>query len=184
MSTQTTQQSSEVSKELDPSVKDGLASLFDTVKTAMLGTVSAQGIPSASYAPYIMDEAGNFYIYVSALSKHTGNIKRTLKTSFMVLEDEANAASLFARRRATWDCEVETIERDTDEFNHRIEAFGDLFGEIVSTLANMTDFSMFRLKPGNGVLVLGFAQAYRLAGHEINRHFRGRHGSGHKTKKA
>ena len=173
---------SDSTENTDPTVQAGLATLFESVKTANLGTVSAQGIPSASYAPYIIDDAGNFYVYISALAKHTANIKRTLKTSFMLIEDEANAASLFARKRVTWDCDVEVIERDTEEFNTRIEAFGSTFGDIVDTLANMTDFSLFRLKPGNGVLVLGFGQAYRLAGHEINQHMQGRHGSGHRMR--
>ena len=176
-------QKSETS-EIDPTIQEGLAELLDKVKTATLGTVGSQGAPSASYAPYIIDDAGNFYVYVSALAKHTANIKRSLKTSVMLIEDEANAASLFARKRVTWDCEVETIERDTEEFNNRIAEFTDSFGEIMNTLANMTDFSLFRLKPGNGVLVLGFAQAFRLAGHEINHHLQGRHGSGHKMKQS
>ncbi|MGB0372815.1 MAG: HugZ family protein [Opitutales bacterium] len=170
--------------DTDPTVQSGLAELFETTKTANLGSVSAQGIPSASYAPYIMDEAGNFYIYISALAKHTANIKRSLKTSFMLIEDEAQASSLFARKRVTWDCEVEPIERDGEEFNVRISDFEETFGDIMNTLANMTDFSLFRLKPCNGVLVLGFGQAFRLSGHEINQHLQGRHSSGHKIKKS
>ena len=172
------------SPNIDPTVQNGLAELFKNVSTATLGTVSAQGLPAASYAPYILDNAGNFYIYVSALAKHTGNLKRTLKTSLMLIEDEDRAGSLFARKRVTWDCEVETIERDTEEFDTRITAFTERFGDIMDTLANMTDFSLFRLKPGNGVLVLGFGQAFRLAGHEINHHMQGRHGSGHQVKKS
>ena len=41
----------------------------------IIATVSDQGIPNASYAPFVMDELKNIYIYVSGLSIHTINIE-------------------------------------------------------------------------------------------------------------
>lgn len=164
----------------DDTALSGLAALRDRIDTAILGTVTAQGVPSASYAPYIVDSSGNFYIYISALAKHTGNLKRTQMTSVMLVEDEHTASSLFARKRATWDCDVEVISRDSEEFNKRIHQFTEKFGDIVTNLSTMTDFTLFRLLPQEGVLVLGFGQAYRLDGWDIANHKTGRHSSGHK----
>ncbi|MEM9980527.1 MAG: pyridoxamine 5'-phosphate oxidase family protein, partial [Cyanobacteria bacterium P01_D01_bin.2] len=40
-------------------------------RSAMLSTVSIDGSPQASYAPFLSDADKTFYIYVSGLSAHT-----------------------------------------------------------------------------------------------------------------
>ncbi len=42
--------------------------------TLVMATVSKDGVPEASYAPYVMDEEGVFFVYLSDLSRHTANL--------------------------------------------------------------------------------------------------------------
>jgi putative heme iron utilization protein len=39
----------------------------------MMSTISKEGIPDASYAPFVIDDDKNIYIYVSGLATHTQN---------------------------------------------------------------------------------------------------------------
>ncbi|MFW5883605.1 MAG: HugZ family protein [Verrucomicrobiota bacterium] len=174
----TTQTESTTETTLSPEeleAQKGLHALTREVKTATLGTVDAQGHPEASYSPCVSDAEGCFYVYVSALAKHTANLKRTSKASLMLIEDESVAANLHARRRATWGCEVEAIERDSETFEAGMARFIERFGETSKNLANMEDFTLFRLTPKSGRLVLGFGKAFRLDGWQIDSHMRGRH---------
>jgi putative heme iron utilization protein len=155
--------------------QNGLLALAGDVKTAILGTVDAQDAPEASYSPFVTGDSGSFYVYVSALAKHTANLKRTGKASLMLIEDESTADNLHARRRATWTCEVEAIERESERFNALMDAFEARFGETSRNLATMQDFTLFRLVPAAGRLVLGFGKAYRLEAWQVQRHMQGRH---------
>jgi len=155
--------------------QEGLFALVDEVKTAILGTIDLKDSPEASYAPCIHDEAGSFYVYVSALAKHSANLRRTRKASLMLIEDEGTAANLHARRRATWNCSVEAVARDSEAFNARLASFREHFGKTMESLATMQDFTLFQLKPASGRLVLGFGAAFRLEGWQVLKPMQGRH---------
>ena len=82
--------------------------LINSVRTVVLGTVSSGGIPNVSYAPFVMDEAKNIYIFVSKLSVHTSNIQANARASLMLIEDETKSKQVFARRRLRYSCSVTT----------------------------------------------------------------------------
>lgn len=183
-------QSATPASEAKPSAEDMLADaqeelhrLLNEAKSVILGTVSSQGDPEASYAPVVRDSLGRFYVYVSALSKHTSNLRSGRKASVLVIEDEKTASELFARKRATFTCSTEVIARDSGEFNKRIEQMERELGDVMQMLKNMMDFSLVRLIPEDGRLVVGFGQAYRITGDDLNAlsHLGGG-GKGHKLK--
>ena len=72
--------------------KAAYALLINTVRTVVLGTVSAENMPNVSYAPFIIDEAKNIYIFVSELSIHTYNLQTNPKASVMLIEDETKGS--------------------------------------------------------------------------------------------
>ena len=39
-----------------------------------LSTIGENGRPESSYAPFVVDQNNYYYIYVSALARHTGNL--------------------------------------------------------------------------------------------------------------
>lgn len=49
--------------------------LMASQQTLLLSTASANGVPDISYAPFVRDDAGNFYIYVSEMASHTANLQ-------------------------------------------------------------------------------------------------------------
>lgn len=133
-----------------------------------MGTVSANGTPEASYSPAIVDEACNFYVYVSELSAHTSNLMETGKASVLVIEDEGTAEIIFARKRATFASEAIHIDRHNEEWESVIARFEEKFGKMMGFLKTMEDFHLFRLEPNFARLVLGFGKAYDVTGSQMS----------------
>lgn len=136
---------------------DGFRSLF-------IASVDGQQGPGASYAPFVRDTAGSFYVFVSLLAEHTQNLIERPQAAVMLIEPEEEARQIFARRRVSFRCRVEEVRRDTDEAAERLRQFRDRFGEIMDVLGGLGDFRLLRLVPTDGRFVIGFGQAYRLRG--------------------
>lgn len=137
-------------------------------QSVIISTVSAQGIPNSSYAPYVMDDAKNIYIYVSGLASHTKNIYVNPHVSVLFIEDEAQTNQIFARRRLSFDCTATLIERETEKWNEIVEQFQERFGQIIEVLRGLGDFRIFRLTPSEGRFVIGFGAAYHISGDNLH----------------
>lgn len=133
-------------------------------RTAVLATVGADGEPEASYAPYIADADGRFFICVSGLARHTRNLAQTARADLLFIQDEAAAANPFARVRLSYACRAEPVARESAEWSGVMDRFEREFGNIVAVLRALPDFRVFRLAPQTGRYVRGFGQAYRLEG--------------------
>lgn len=139
--------------------QDAAVYLRDTFKTVLLSTVSAAGEPEASVTGAVYAN-GEFLIYVSTMSAHTHNLRATGRASVLVIEDEATAKQILARRRLTFSCTAAPIARDTPEFTQAMDAMKQKFNPVMSQMEHMMDFEMVRLTPGRGRLVAGFAAAF------------------------
>lgn len=137
-------------------------------KSIQLATADDKGIANASYAPFAIDENNCFIIYVSDLSAHTKNLKKKINMSAMLIEAEESAEHIFARKRLTFICEVQSIERGTEEFEIVMGLMGERFGEFINFMKKMKDFHAFRLKPKHANYVRGFAQAYEFENADFN----------------
>ena len=82
----------------------------DSVKTLHLSTITKEGLPNASYAPYVFGQLegdeGNLYIFVSQLASHTQDLLANAKVSVLLMQDEVDARQIFARRRINYQCLV------------------------------------------------------------------------------
>jgi len=157
--------------KIDPELEKarlGYEELLGRFQSIQLGTVSAAGNPEASYSPAIVDDARQFYVYVSELSAHTSNLMETGKVSVLVIEDEGTAEILFARKRATFTCQAVHIERHNEEWESVITRFEEKFGKMMGFLKTMEDFHLFRLEPSYARLVLGFGKAYDVTGSQMD----------------
>lgn len=137
----------------------GFWNLFQSV---VLSTVSEDGIPNASYAPFVIDESKNIYIYVSGLSTHTQNLYTVPRASVLFIEDEFQTRQIFARRRLTFDCTATFVDRDAELWNQIVNHFEVRFGEIIELFRDLPDFRIFRLTPSKGRFVIGFGAAYEV----------------------
>lgn len=141
--------------------------LITARRSLIMATVDNDGHPHASYTPFISDGGFGFYIFVSELAKHTPFLERRREVTVLLIEDEVASTQIFARRRASFPCNVERIPRTDAGWDNVVDRFADRFGPVVSTLRSLGDFVIFRLTPREGIYVKGFGQAYRLSGPEL-----------------
>ncbi|MDF3057057.1 MAG: HutZ protein [Rariglobus sp.] len=134
--------------------------LRDTAQTVLLATVSADGLPDCSVAPFVLSADGTLHTFISSLSHHTANLRANAHASALLIEDEANASHLLARRRLTLRCTATFIARNDDAFTAPMQALRKKFGSVMEQLETMHDFHLVRLVPDRARLVAGFGQAY------------------------
>ena len=133
-----------------------------------LATSAPDGKPLASYAPFVRIDGPELCVFLSSLAQHTSNIAKNPRVSAMVIEDECKSTNLFARERLILDCNVERIERNSDEWNHWLEPYKTKFGAIADTLLQLADFNLYLLVPRCGTYIKGFGQAYSLTGTDLS----------------
>lgn len=142
-------------KPLIPKIQE----LISGSQSIILGTVDAEGNPSASYAPFAQIN-NKFYILVSFMARHTRNLKDIKKTSIMFIEDESATKQIYARHRLTLDATALHIERDSPLWSTAIAKLQEKHGKILDLLTGMDDFIMIELIPLKGAYVNGFGSAY------------------------
>jgi putative heme iron utilization protein len=139
--------------------------LIASQQTLLLSTATANGTPDISYAPFVQDQAGCFYIFVSELASHTANLLLNPQASVMFIRPESESHNLFARERAVFGCKVKEIAHDDEIYIIQLQALSAKFGEVVSLLRSLSDFHLFALHPENGRYVVGFGRAYIIDMH-------------------
>jgi len=139
-----------------------LQELLTSQQTLLLSTASASCVPDLSYAPFVRDQAGCFYIFVSELAGHTANLLNNPQASVMFIRPESETRNLFARERAVFNCSVKELDRDEPIYTAQLMALQDKFGEVVGVLRSLSDFHLFALCPESGRYVAGFGRAYTI----------------------
>jgi len=142
--------------------------LINSARTVVLGTVSAEGVPNVNYAPFVMDEAKNIYIFVSKLSVHTSNLQVNSRASVMLMEDENKTKQIFARRRLTYSCNASYVEKNSPEWENIADKFDQKFGNIIYIFRNLPSFNIIKFTPYEGLFVVDFGAAYQIYGHDLN----------------
>jgi len=161
---------SEISKQELEDFTQRYLELMASQQTLLLSTASATGVPDINYAPFVRDDAGVFYIYVSELACHTVNLLNNPQASILFIRPESESPNLFARERAVLSCSVSEIIRDDAIYADRIQALQDKFGEVVSVLRSLSDFHLFALRSENGRYVIGFGRVFINASDGSLRH--------------
>ena len=136
--------------------------LIQQQQTMLLSTVNEQGEAESSYAPYIRDEDGVFYIYVSELASHTQNMLQHGKASVLFIQSENQASNLFARERVTFQCAVKEIQANAEIYPVQLSKMKQCLGETIELLAGLSDFHLLALQPVSGRYIKGFGKAYTV----------------------
>ena len=87
--------------------------------------------------------------------------------SAFVIEDEHSAQNIWARKRIKINAKLTEIDLKSEVCETVWDLFADRHGPTMSLIRDFTDFHLLRLQPTDGVMVLGFAKAYRLSGPEL-----------------
>ena len=138
---------------------DDYRALITAQRCLLLATSNCDSEAEISYAPYVRIEHV-FYIFVSELARHTGNMLRSRRASVMFIQPEAEAVNLFARRRLSLSCKVAEIRADDARYTPILEALQQACGDVVGLLTTLTDFHLLALTPESGQYVAGFGKAY------------------------
>ncbi|BAZ13271.1 pyridoxamine 5'-phosphate oxidase-related FMN-binding protein [Calothrix sp. NIES-4071] len=141
----------------------------DQFQSAVICTVSEDGLPNASYAPFVIDDMKNIYIYVSGLSTHTQNLNVKPLASVLFIEDESKTQQMFARRRLSYDCTASLVNSNTATWIQIVSDFESRFGNIIQVLRDLPDFRIFQLTPTSGRFVVGFGAAYDVDASDLNK---------------
>ncbi|MDO7203182.1 pyridoxamine 5'-phosphate oxidase family protein [Paraclostridium bifermentans] len=88
----------------------------------MISSLSKNSNPEVSYAPFIMKN-NKLYIYISKAANHYFNLLENNKCSVMIIEDENESKSIFARQRVSFSCEVEIKQDDANYILDEFEKF-------------------------------------------------------------
>jgi putative heme iron utilization protein len=135
---------------------------LETFQTVVMASLTPQGEPHASTAPYIRIN-NDFYILISTVAQHGRNLLALPKVSLLFAEDESKTLQPFARKRITIEASVSEIHRNEAIYGQAIERFKAHFDpDLVTSLSDMGDFHLFKLAPISGSVVMGFGKAYRL----------------------
>jgi len=140
----------------------GLRELIASQKTLLLSTVSVDKKPEISTAPFVRDEKGIFYLFISELARHTVNLIHHPQAAILFIRPESEVENLFARERAVIRCRAEEVERSDNHYHGRLDAMAEKFGEVVGILRGLPDFHLFALHPESGQYTVGFGQAYSI----------------------
>lgn len=133
-----------------------MENLLNNQKSLMISSLNEQKEASISYAPFVM-LGGNIYIYISKTAPHYNNLSNNKDCAVMIIEDEKDSKTIFARARVSFNCEAKKLESDTEKI---FEKFDEVHNkEMMMVLKNM-DFDIFKLSIKNGRLVKGFGQAF------------------------
>ncbi|WP_428610246.1 HugZ family protein [Sedimenticola sp.] len=137
--------------------------LIEAYQTLLLSTVAADGQPEISYAPFVRDASGQFYIFVSELAGHTKNLQRQGRAAVLFIRDENETRNPFARERLVLSCQVLEVPSDDPRHEEMLSRMTQRFGDTVALLRSLPDFHLFVLIPDSGRYVVGFGKAYDLA---------------------
>ncbi|GAB6069037.1 heme utilization protein HutZ [Thiomicrorhabdus hydrogeniphila] len=137
-------------------------------QSLMLATVNDQGIPDVSYAPFVVDESFNVYVFISEIVERTRNLISNGKGSLLFIEDEQDAKHIFARRRATMQAKAQLLTPEEAKTPTLKTMFEEKFGDFINLeLAGKSDFHLIKLVPYEGGLTKGFGLAFKLTGPKL-----------------
>ncbi len=143
-------------------IKQNVIDHIRSKKSLLLSTFNSDGSTNLSYAPYYFDPLHqHFFVLLSGLSQHTGNLIANPNASILIIDDESETDQIFARKRLSYQVVTEQLK---DEMEHDVAAGAMLekFGDIISMLTSLPDFSFFVITPMNGLYIEGFGKAFNI----------------------
>jgi len=153
-------------KSDDPS--EVLATLKNSVRTALLATLGEDQQPHSGYTPFVFN-SNDIIIFVSQLSLHTRDLLANGKVSVMLIDDESLSTEIFARTRVSYQCSATVVEANDESYDALLDALQERHGKMMGLLRQLPDFVLFRLRPSAGQFVMGFGQAYKLTGEQFDK---------------
>lgn len=140
--------------------------LLQNARSLTIATIldEAKSQIETGFSPFARLEDGAFIIYTSRLSAHVRALLDGRPAQFTLIQDEAAASNIWARHRLKFTANIAEIPRDDPHFEAYCALIGARSGPTMALIQQFTDFHLLKLTPQEGVLVTGFAAAYKVEG--------------------
>ena len=142
---------------MNPDLANVLRSVLETQRIASLGTLH-QGEPYVSMVPFALLPGGVFVIHVSALAAHTKDMRASPRVSLLVIAPPDAQTPPQAVARVTVQADAEPLDASMPEYPQARAAYLERFPQSTQTF-ELSDFSLFAIRPRSLRVVGGFAQA-------------------------
>lgn len=139
----------------------------DLFFTVLMATSNAKGENDCSYTPYLLDEQGHLYIYISQLAHHTRNVRENANVGLMFVQDESATRNMYARKRLTLQADAYPVDDSDERRENLLNLLQERQGKMVGMLRQLPDFQLFELIPREGRFVRGFGDAWELRGPDL-----------------
>ena len=145
--------------DLQQQLQPEIDRLHQECLSLMMATINENNVPHASYTPFAFVDQ-QFYVLISGLTLHTKHLLVNPVLDVMLIEDESRAKNIYARARLNYRASAARINKESEEYKSVIPILSSRAGKTVLLLDKLDDFSLFRITPTKGTLVLGFGKAY------------------------
>jgi putative heme iron utilization protein len=146
---------------MDPASELTLARLLRDTRIAALGTIH-DGEPNlAMVAVAVASDFSAFYIHISKLGKHTGDMEKDPHVSLLLTEADDHRANPQTLVRVSFQGTAEIVSRTDSQYAQIKHAYLERFAEA-EQFFSLGDFNLWRISPKGGRFVAGFAQAFNL----------------------
>lgn len=146
---------------MDSDAELTLARLIRDTRIAALGTIH-DGEPNlAMVAVAIEEDFSAFYIHVSRLGKHTGDMEQHPHVSLLLTEADDGRADPQTLARVSIQGTADMIPRTDSHYPQIKNTYLKRFPEA-EQLFSLGDFNLWRITPKGGRFVAGFGRAFNL----------------------
>lgn len=145
-----------------------LARLIRNTRIAALGTIHDGEPRLAMVAVAVESDFSAFYIHVSKLGKHTGDIEKDPRVSLLITETDDRRLDPQTLARVSLNGTAGMLSR-TDLHYARIKhTYLTRFPEA-EQFFSLGDFNLWKISPKEGRFVAGFARAFNVAPEMLRR---------------
>lgn len=146
---------------MDQNSEHALAHLIRSSRIAALGTLH-EGEPNLAMVAYALaSDFSAFYIHVSRLGKHTGDMENDPHVSLLITETDDGRADPQTLVRLSIRGRAEVLPRSNPGYAQIKSIYLARFPEA-EPLFSLGDFNIWKITPKGGRFIAGFGRAFNL----------------------
>lgn len=147
---------------MDATTEQTLARLIRSTRIAALGTLH-DGEPNLAMVAYAFaEDFSAFYIHVSKLGKHSGDMENEPHVSLLITQVDNGRADPQTLARVSIRGIAEILPRTESGYAQVRNSYLERFPES-EQLFSLGDFNIWKIMPKGGRFVAGFGRAFNLA---------------------
>jgi heme iron utilization protein len=146
---------------MDQISEQALARLIRSTRIAVLGTLH-NGEPNLAMMAYAFaEDISAFYIHVSRLGKHTGDMENDPRVSLLITETDDRRPDPQTLARVSIRGMAEMLRRSDPGYPQVKTLYLQRFPEA-EQFFSLGDFNLWKITPKGGRFVAGFGRAFNL----------------------